>query len=112
MVLLLVVPDPSQAQQNQKVDFNRDIRPILSNRCSGCHGGVKRKSGLSFLSKHDVMRELDSGERAVVPGKPDQSELYRRIISKDLDDRMPPKGGDPTIQEEDLQNVVKFLRTL
>jgi hypothetical protein len=81
-----------------KVDFNRDIRPIFSNHCYACHGpdGNKRKAGLRLDRKEDAFQELDSGEFALVPGDPAESELYRRITEPDAARRMPPqKTGNP-----------------
>ncbi len=58
-----------------KIDFGRQIQPILARRCFACHGPDKAEGGLR-LSDHDMaLSELDSGERAIVPGNVDQSEL-------------------------------------
>src|SRR5690242_9117128 len=70
-----------------KVEFNRDIRPILSDNCFRCHGPDKnqRKAKLRL----DV-REVALEKEAFVPGKPDESELIRRINTTNEDDVMPP----------------------
>ena len=62
-------------------DFAREIRPILSNRCFKCHGpdDGNREAGLRLDLRDDAVRELDSGARAVVPGRPLDSELIARI---------------------------------
>ncbi|HEY3740180.1 MAG TPA: DUF1553 domain-containing protein [Bryobacteraceae bacterium] len=75
-----------------EVRFNRDVRPILSDRCYVCHGpdSVNRRAGLRFDQEQSAKSALKSGEFAIVPGKPDESELYRRIISDDKIKRMPP----------------------
>src|SRR5262245_49364524 len=69
------------------ITYNRDIRPILSENCFRCHGADKnaRKAKLR-LDDHDVAIEKE----AFVPGKPDQSELVRRIYATSEDDLMPP----------------------
>ena len=76
------------------VDFNHDIRPILSNRCWKCHGpdGNERQAGLRMDSREGLSAKLESGKIAVVAGKPDESELIRRVTSDDDDARMPPKA--------------------
>lgn len=75
-----------------KVEFNRDIRPILSDTCFHCHGPDenKRKSGLRLDIKADALKPAKSGSVALVPGKPDESELIARVLATDDDDLMPP----------------------
>ena len=73
------------------VDFNRDVRPILSRHCTSCHGGVKQASGVSFLQREKTLGVGKSGNPVVVAGRPEASELLRRIQLPDTDpDRMPP----------------------
>src|SRR5207302_88918 len=79
-----------------KVDFNRDIRPILSENCYKCHGpdGNERKAKLRFDIRDEALKPAKSGERAIVPGSPAQSKLVERITAADPDDLMPPtKSG-------------------
>src|SRR4051812_12059260 len=80
------------------VDFNRDIRPILSDHCYACHGPdeAKRKAGLRLDNENDPFKELKSGERALVPGDLKKSALVQRTTTPDQDDIMPPvKHGKP-----------------
>lgn len=84
-----------------EVDFNRDIRPIFTKHCTACHGGVKAAGGISFVIRERAMAAGESGERAIVPGSPQQSEILRRIRSKDPDVVMPqPKHGPPLSSHE------------
>ena len=73
------------------VDFNRQIRPILSESCYQCHGPDvnKRKADLR-LDLRDGLFQSAEGTTIVVPGKPEESELFTRITSDDSDLRMPP----------------------
>ena len=73
-----------------RVQFNRDVRPILSDKCFHCHGpdAKKRKADLR-LDERDVAVQA----RAIVIGKPDESELVRRILSADADEHMPPSSS-------------------
>ena len=100
---LLAVSSTGFAQD--RVDFNRDIRPLLSNRCFSCHGPdeAQLQADLRLDSLEGASRDLD-GHSAIVPGSPEKSELLRRITSKDSDERMPPAdSGDPlTAKEIDL----------
>lgn len=81
-----------------EVSFNRDIRPLLSDRCFHCHGPdeAQRKADMRLDTAEGALREHD-GVRAVVPGDPDQSELIQRIFTNDPDDLMPPPDSDATL---------------
>jgi mono/diheme cytochrome c family protein len=74
------------------ISFNRDIRPILSNRCFKCHGPDLKKGGLDLQSRDGAVKKLRSGERAVVPGNSADSVLLYRVSSHDKTERMPPTG--------------------
>jgi hypothetical protein len=71
------------------VDFSRDIRPILNQNCSSCHGGVRQKAGVSFSFREEALGKGKSGRPTIVPGDPDSSELIKRITSQDPEVRMP-----------------------
>ncbi len=73
------------------VEFNRDIRPIFSENCYACHGPDKnkRKADLRLDTEEGAFADL-GGSKALVPGKRDQSELYRRVSADDDEERMPP----------------------
>ncbi len=77
------------------VVFNHDVRPILSDKCFACHGpdSNKREAGLRLDIRDLALKELDSGNRAIVPGKPAESELLRRVTSHDADEAMPPDAA-------------------
>ena len=84
------------------IRFNRDIRPILSDKCFSCHGpdANHRKADLRFDSREGALADL-GGYAAVVPGLPDKSELIARIHTSDYDDLMPPpKTGKPLSADE------------
>src|SRR5688500_2342360 len=76
---------------HQDIDFNTQVKPIFNNKCISCHGGVKRKAGFSVLFRSEAMANTESGKPAIIPGKPDQSELIRRITLNDPEERMPYK---------------------
>jgi hypothetical protein len=75
-----------------RLSFNHDIRPILSDNCFACHGpdNANRQAGLRLDTFDLATAELDSGSRAIVPQKIDESELVARIVSDDPDAVMPP----------------------
>ena len=72
-----------------------DVQRIFAEHCLECHGPDKAKGGLTFTSRDAVLKELESGARAVVPGDLQQSELIARILTEDKDDKMPPKKKKP-----------------
>lgn len=75
------------------VEYNRDVRPILSNRCFACHGpdSNARKAGLRLDVRESAVANRDGYDRpAIVPGNPGRSELIRRVQADDPEERMPP----------------------
>jgi len=72
-----------------RVDFSRDIRPIFNQSCTSCHGGVRQKNGVSFIYREEALGKGKSGRPTIVPGHPEKSELIARVISTDLEARMP-----------------------
>ncbi|PQO32555.1 DUF1553 domain-containing protein [Bremerella cremea] len=79
-----------------KIDFARDVQPILARNCYQCHGpdAATRKGDVRFDRQEDVLLQIESG-------KPDQSELYRRLVASDPEIHMPPPASEkqPTLKE-------------
>ena len=75
-----------------KVDFNREVRPLLSENCFACHGpdAKKVKGGLRLDLREVATKPLNSGATAIMPGRTGESELVRRIFATDPDEQMPP----------------------
>lgn len=90
----------------EEIDFNRDVRPILSKNCLACHGPdpEHREGGLHLTDEKIAKSELESGAVAIVPEKPDKSELITRIKTDDEFSLMPPpdSGHELTAQEIDI----------
>lgn len=87
------------AESADTVRFNRDIRPIMSDTCFHCHGfdPKSRKGGLRLDLREDALKAGKSGALAIVPGKPDESEVIKRLYSTDADDVMPSKESHKTL---------------
>jgi hypothetical protein len=100
-VFLGSVAAPLFAQGAPAVDFNRDIRPILSANCFKCHGidEGSRKSKLRLDVRDTAIGPAKSGKRAIVPGHPEQSELVRRVFETNPDDVMPPASTKVTLSD-------------
>src|SRR4051794_8058883 len=96
VMLLFVAAIPARAAEPaaKKVDFNYEIRPVLSDKCYKCHGPDprNRKAGLRLDTKEGAFAELESGGRAIAPGNLDESEIVARITAEDEGERMPPKS--------------------
>jgi hypothetical protein len=93
MAAVALSPMAVAATAKAGIEFNRDIRPILSENCFACHGPDKnkRKAGLRLDRKEEATSKLESGDRAIVPGDLEQSKLLKLVTTADEDDRMPPK---------------------
>jgi uncharacterized protein DUF1553/uncharacterized protein DUF1549/concanavalin A-like lectin/glucanase superfamily protein/cytochrome c len=97
---------------NSRIDFNRDIRPILSDKCWACHGpdAPNLKIKLRLDSESGIKADLGRGRRAVVPGHPEQSELVRRITAEDELMRMPPVDSGRTLTEREKSLLVEWIK--
>ena len=94
----LAIAAPVHAQTG-KVQYARDVLPILSTHCFTCHGPDAKsiKAGLRLDLLETATKKLKSGSRAVVPGNVKDSELLARIVAEDEADRMPPKSAKKTL---------------
>src|SRR5687767_8118750 len=94
------------AEPRAAVDYNRSIRPILSDKCFKCHGpdAAERQSGLRLDLRDEALKPAESGLKAIVPGKSGESRLVSRIFSSDEDELMPPPDSNKklTAAERDL----------
>ncbi|MDB6070963.1 MAG: Protein of unknown function (DUF1553)/Protein of unknown function (DUF1549)/Planctomycete [Verrucomicrobiales bacterium] len=91
-IALLLLPLAVQAASAAPVSFNRDIRPLMSNTCFHCHGpdASHRKAKLRLDLRDEALKPGKSGALPIVPGKPDESEIIKRILTTDDDELMPP----------------------
>ena len=105
LLSLLLCATPSIA--DDPIDFNRDIRPLLSDKCFHCHGPdrVQREAGLRL----DV--ESSAHSQAIVPGDPDSSEMVVRILSNDPDRKMPPTESGKSLTDDEIKLLSKWVRS-
>ena len=88
------------AEAPQQVQFNRDLRPIMSDTCFKCHGPGTRKAALRLDLREEALKPAESGATPIVPGKPDQSEIVRRVFAADEGEVMPPPEAHKTLTAE------------
>jgi hypothetical protein len=92
------------------IEFNRDIRPILSDNCYACHGPDKNaRKGNLRLDVEEEARADRGGYRVLVPGKPEDSELINRITHKEEHERMPPRKFGKKLTERQIALVRKWI---
>lgn len=91
--------------------FSRDVRPILSDMCFKCHGpDEKGRKGELLLSELDgALKGGKSGAAAIVPGKPSQSEIIKRLHSEDPDEQMPPPATNKVMTPEQIGVLEKWI---
>src|SRR5580765_1074892 len=104
VVALLCAASNSLAQAPQEIEFNRDIRPILSDTCFQCHGpdAKARQAELRLDREVDAVAARKEGP-AIVRGKPADSELIKRITHANADERMPPADSGKKLTAEQIE---------
>ena len=92
----------------EKIDYNTQVKPIFNKKCITCHGGVKQKAGFSLLFREEALGNTESGKPAIIPGKPEESELIRRISLDDPEERMPYKH-EP-LSKEEIEILTQWIK--
>jgi mono/diheme cytochrome c family protein len=91
------------------VDFTRDVRSILAEHCFQCHGAAVRENGLRLDEREVALQTRESGARAIVPGKPEASELVRRTSSRDPDVVMPPPSAKKPLSPQQIKTLERWV---
>ena len=94
------------------VDYNREIRPILAKNCFACHGPDEehRESGLRLDVRTAALAKADSGEAAIVPGKPQASELIVRVSADDEYTVMPPSDSGHSLTPAQIDLLRRWIK--
>jgi hypothetical protein len=94
-----------------RIDFNRDIRPLLSDRCFRCHGpdSSKRKAKLRLDVREGLFKSMNAGWAVVKPRDPAKSELVRRISSEDFEEMMPPGESNLALTEGEKSLLTRWV---
>ena len=95
----------------EKISYNRQIRPILSDQCFSCHGpdANKRKAKLRLDVREEALKPAKSDAIAIVPGKPDESELITRIFETDEEEIMPPPKSHKSLTKEQKELIRQWI---
>ena len=96
---------------SEDVQYNRDVRPILAEKCFACHGfdQTKREAGLRLDTQVGSQAVLESGTVAIKPGEPNQSELIHRITSADHALVMPPAELGKQLSQQQIEILKKWI---
>lgn len=99
------------SKQTSPLEYNRDIRPILSENCFACHGAdsASRKASLRLDRFEDAVLPRKDAKPAIVPGKPDGSEVVSRIFEKNEDDIMPPAKSHKVLKPEQKEILKRWI---
>jgi hypothetical protein len=102
---------PPAKNPGPAIDFNRQIRPILSENCFTCHGPdeAQRKAKLRLDTRDSAVGKLRGGGHAIVPGKPADSEVIARILSTDEAERMPPAKTMKRLTPEQIDLLRRWI---
>ncbi|WP_010581821.1 PSD1 and planctomycete cytochrome C domain-containing protein [Schlesneria paludicola] len=96
---------------DRKIEFNRDVRPILSNNCYLCHGPDKNQlqAGLRLDKRDDAIAKLESGHTAIVPHDAAASTLLERVTSSNPDEKMPPADSGKSLTPAEVEILKQWI---
>jgi Planctomycete cytochrome C len=109
-ICIFGLPGWSQVRAEPPVDFDREIRPILSEHCYPCHGPDQRtrKADLRLDRKNDAFR-VREGIAVIVPAKVEESEMIRRVASGDPDEVMPPPNFKKRLNSQQVDRLRRWV---
>ncbi len=110
ILILLILTIHVEVVNAKKIKFDRDVLPILSDKCFACHGPdpATRQADLRLDIKEGAFSE-PSGYPIIVPGEPENSELVLRITHENLDTRMPPQSQNRQPTQEQIDTIIQWI---
>ncbi len=111
-LIILLIAISLGLSKAEEIQFNKSIKPILSNNCFSCHGPDAKvvKGGLQLHLREKAISKLEkSGERAINPGNRDESSLWHRITSTDPDEQMPPPESNHKLSSEEIKTIGQWI---
>src|SRR6266404_1158299 len=111
LLAALALPSVQAAKPDARVDYNRDIRPILSNNCFKCHrpDPKERQAGLRLDVRTEALQPAESGRKAIVPGNIALSMLVRRINSTKENFVMPPPDSNKKLTAAEKELLTRWI---
>jgi mono/diheme cytochrome c family protein len=106
------VASAEPAVGKDKVDFARDIAPLLDRSCAACHGGDRKKGKFSIASREAILKGGQSGEPALLPGNSGASKLVRMVTDQVEDLEMPPRakrGKFPAFNQDEVALLKSWI---
>lgn len=92
----------------EAIDFEREIKPLLTEKCGACHGALQQEAGLRVDAGVLIHRGGDGGD-VIVPGKPDESLLIEKVATTDPDLRMPPEGQGAALDAAQIRLLREWI---
>jgi hypothetical protein len=108
LVFIALLTCAATASAGQRVDYLRDVKPILAQKCFACHGALKQQSGLRLDAAQMIRQGGDSGP-AIVPGKAVDSLVIQRVSAADAEVRMPPEGEGEPLDARQLATLTAWI---
>lgn len=91
----------------QEIRFAQDVQPLLARRCFSCHGPAENEGGVALHTRDRALAQSENRNRPIVPGKPEESELLRRVTAEDDALRMPPE--EPALTDEEVSRLRRWI---
>jgi hypothetical protein len=107
-VLALLLTVASDGEAGPPVDYARDVKPILTARCTSCHGAIRQKAGLR-LDTAELLRRGGHGGPAIEPGKSAESPLIERVTGAEGVDRMPPESEGVPLSPQEVTTLRAWI---
>src|SRR6476659_5005522 len=99
----------ANAAAEDKVDFAKQIQPILSENCAKCHGEKRASAKLRMHTAAALKEKWDAEKKLIVAGNPEESELYKRIVLPKDDKKRMPKSGEPLAKEK-IDLIARWIK--
>jgi glucose/arabinose dehydrogenase len=108
----LAFPGMALAEAGQKIDYLADIQPLFATYCYPCHGewDISREANLRLDKEEFAFADLGDGRHPIVPGKPEQSEVFKRISSAIAEDRMPPYSMGVQLPADKIALIRQWIK--